>query len=184
MVQTSLITLEEFLKLPDTKPASEFIDGQIIQKPMPTGRRSTIQSELSAVINSALRDQKVARAFLELRCVFNDRAIVPDIAVFTWDRIPRDPDGKVANDFHTAPDWTIEIQTPTIKLIKKTLHNLEHGTTMTWIIDPEENAVLVYFSNRVVKLYDLETPNKQIDVPEFAKDLTLTASQIFSWLET
>ena len=37
MVQTSLkpITLEDFLKLPETKPASEFIDGQMLQKPMP-----------------------------------------------------------------------------------------------------------------------------------------------------
>jgi Uma2 family endonuclease len=31
------ITLEEFLKLPETKPASEYIDGEIIQKPMPKG---------------------------------------------------------------------------------------------------------------------------------------------------
>jgi len=29
------LTLEEFLKLPETKPASEYIGGQIIQKPMP-----------------------------------------------------------------------------------------------------------------------------------------------------
>ncbi len=34
MVQTPIkpITVEEFLKLPETKPASEYIDGQIIQK--------------------------------------------------------------------------------------------------------------------------------------------------------
>jgi Uma2 family endonuclease len=29
------ITLDEFLKLPETKSASEFINGKIIQKPMP-----------------------------------------------------------------------------------------------------------------------------------------------------
>jgi len=29
------ITLEEFLQLPQTKPASEFIDGYIYTKPMP-----------------------------------------------------------------------------------------------------------------------------------------------------
>jgi Uma2 family endonuclease len=39
MVQLSpkMITLEEFLELPETKPASEFVDGQILQKPMPKG---------------------------------------------------------------------------------------------------------------------------------------------------
>jgi Uma2 family endonuclease len=37
MVQAPLKTLklEEFLQLPETKPASEYIDGQIIQKPLP-----------------------------------------------------------------------------------------------------------------------------------------------------
>ncbi len=37
MVQTPVrqITLEEFLELPDTKPASEYIDGKVVQKSMP-----------------------------------------------------------------------------------------------------------------------------------------------------
>jgi Uma2 family endonuclease len=32
------LTLAAFLELPETKPASEYIDGQIIQKPMPPGK--------------------------------------------------------------------------------------------------------------------------------------------------
>ncbi|NJR41094.1 MAG: Uma2 family endonuclease, partial [Leptolyngbyaceae cyanobacterium CSU_1_4] len=37
MVQTSAkpLTLDEFLALPDTKPASEYLNGKVIQKPMP-----------------------------------------------------------------------------------------------------------------------------------------------------
>ena len=39
MVQTRLksLTLEEFLQLPETKPASEYIDNQIIQEANATG---------------------------------------------------------------------------------------------------------------------------------------------------
>jgi Uma2 family endonuclease len=42
MVQASAKswTLEAFLQLPETKPASEYLDGQIIQKPMPQGKHS------------------------------------------------------------------------------------------------------------------------------------------------
>jgi Uma2 family endonuclease len=36
------LTLKEFLDLPETKPASEYIDGQIIQKPIPKGKYSEI----------------------------------------------------------------------------------------------------------------------------------------------
>lgn len=33
VIITQPLTLEEFLKLPETKPASEYINGEIIQKP-------------------------------------------------------------------------------------------------------------------------------------------------------
>jgi Uma2 family endonuclease len=68
MVQTptKTLTLEEFLKLPETKPASEFIDGQIIQKPMPQGKHSTVQSDLVPAINTVLKPQHIARAYSEL----------------------------------------------------------------------------------------------------------------------
>lgn len=46
------ITLDEFLQLPETKPASEYIKGAIIQKPMPQGKHSTIQGELITKVNA------------------------------------------------------------------------------------------------------------------------------------
>jgi Uma2 family endonuclease len=49
-----VMTLAEFLLLPETKPANELIDGPIIQKPMPQGKHSSIQSELTANINADL----------------------------------------------------------------------------------------------------------------------------------
>ncbi|MEM9276460.1 MAG: Uma2 family endonuclease, partial [Cyanobacteria bacterium P01_F01_bin.143] len=36
-VRSKKLTLKEFLELPETKPASEYINGKIIQKPMPKG---------------------------------------------------------------------------------------------------------------------------------------------------
>jgi hypothetical protein len=57
MVQTPTkpLTLNEFPELPETKPALEFIGGQIAQKPIPQGKHSTIQLDLSADINRALK---------------------------------------------------------------------------------------------------------------------------------
>jgi Uma2 family endonuclease len=75
MVKTPFksITLEEFLALPETKLSSEYIDGQIIQKPMLQGKHSLIQGELILAINSILKTPKTARAFPELRCTFGGR---------------------------------------------------------------------------------------------------------------
>ena len=106
------ISLEAFLEMPATKPGSEWIAGEIIQKPTPQGKHSAIQLELAAMINSGLKPSKIARPFPELRCTFGDRSTIPDISVFAWERIVRDISGEVANVFNKAPDWTIEILSP------------------------------------------------------------------------
>ncbi len=185
MLQTLVqpLTLENFLQLPETEPGSEFIDGQIIQKPMPQGKHSAIQTELAAALNVNLKSEKIARAFSELRCTFTGRSIIPDITVFTWDRIPREKDGSVANIFQIPPDWIIEILSPDqthTKTIKKILSCLENGTQMGWLIDPIEQGVFVYLADQKVIFYD--EPESILPVPTFAQDLQLTVQQLFAWL--
>lgn len=185
MVQTPArpLTLEEFLKLPDTKPASEYIDGQILQKPMPQGEHSAIQTELATAINNIVKSQQIARAFSELRCTFGGRSIVPDISVFLWGRIPRKENGAIANTFEIAPDWAIEIlspdQSPT-KVTKNILHCINHGTQMGWLIIPQDQSVFVYGPDQSTAVYD--ESGVKLPVPTFMKDLTLTVNELFSWL--
>jgi Uma2 family endonuclease len=185
MVQTPAksLTLTEFLKSPETKPANEYVNGQIIQKPMPQGEHSTIQGELIIVANGVLKPQKVARAFPELRCTFGGRSIVPDVAVFTWKRIPRKANGGVANIFELAPDWTIEILSPDqsqMRVTKNILHCLQYGTEMGWSIDPAEQAVLVYPPKQQPQIFD--EPGDLLPVPSFASELRLTVGELFGWL--
>jgi Uma2 family endonuclease len=186
MVQspTKLLTLDEFLQLPETKPASEFINGQIIPKPMPQGKHSTVQSDLVPAANAVLKPDRIARAYSELRCTFGGRSIVPDISVFIWERIPRDQDGKVSNTFAIPPDWTIEILSPDqsqTKVVRNILHCLDHDTQMGWLIDPEEETVFVYFNDRTVAIF--EQKSDRIPVPAFAEAFHLTVGQLFGWLE-
>ena len=181
--QSKALTLEEFLKLPETKPASEYIDGQILPKPMPQGKHSRIQGELLSAINSVVRTKKIACAFPELRCTFGNRSTVPDIAVLVWDRIPREKNGEVADAFFLAPDWTIEILSPTqsqTKVIKNILHCLSHGTQMGWLIDPAEKTVFVYRHQQEFAVFD--QLDILIPVPAFAKEFSLTVENLFSWL--
>jgi Uma2 family endonuclease len=185
MLQTLVqpLTLENFLQLPETEPGSEFIDGQIIQKPMPQGKHSAIQMELGTAINAVVRSPKIARAFPELRCTFSGKSIIPDLAVFTWDRIPREEDGSVANVFAITPDWIIEILSPDqthTKIIKKILSCLENGTQMGWLIDPQEQGIFVYLANHGVNFYD--EVESILPTPKFAQSIQLTVGQLFSWL--
>ncbi len=180
---SKLINLEEFLALPETKPALEYIDGKIIPKPMPQGEHSTIQGELIIALNGALKPQKIARAFPELRCTFGGRSTVPDVTVFTWDRIPRQDNGRIANTFNIEPDWTIEILSPGqsySRVTRNILHSLDNGTKLGWLIDPNEQSVLVYFPSQQPAF--LEAATDILPVPDFAKAFELTLGELFGWL--
>lgn len=177
------LTLEEFLKLSETEPASEYIDGEIIQKPMPQGKHSVIQGELVSTINTVVKSRRIARAFTELRCTFGGRSIVPDVSVFVWDRIPRDENGEIANVFQLAPDWAIEILSPDqsqTKVTKKILQGLKYETQMGWLIDPDEKSVFVYTPKQQPEVF--EESGEQLPVPSFAKELRLSVGDLFGWL--
>lgn len=175
------LTLEEFLKLPETKPALEFINGEIIQKPMPQGKHSVIQFELCEAINQVAKPKKIALAFPELRCTFGGDSTVPDIAVFRWERIPIEPSGQIANRFETHPDWAIEILSPDqrqTKVIGNLLHCSRHGTELGWLIEPEEASILVIFPGQRVELLTGATALPILNGVE----LELTVEQVFGWL--
>ncbi|NJN31639.1 MAG: Uma2 family endonuclease [Synechococcales cyanobacterium RM1_1_8] len=114
MVQAPVkaITLAEFLQLPETKPASEYSDGRIFQKPVPQGKHSVLQGEIVSNFSGTLKQGKVAYGFPELRCTFGGRSVVPDVVVLLWANIPLDEDGEVANGVNRVPDWVVEILSP------------------------------------------------------------------------
>ncbi len=184
MVQTPVkqITLEEFLALPETKPASEYIDGQIIQKPMPQGHHSVIQMELGIELSLVLKRPGIAATFPELRCTFGGRSIVPDLAVFENSRIPTN-EGQIENVFTIAPDWTIEVLSPgqsANKVLKNINHCLAYGTQMGWLIDPVDRSVVICRIGHNSEVVD--EPSAMLLVPDFAESVQISISQMFGWL--
>ncbi len=176
--------LEEFLKLEETEPASEYFDNQIIQKTMPQGKHSRIQGKLTNVINNVTEDQKIALALPELRCTFAGKSIVPDVVVLSYEHIPRDENGDISNLISTAPDWMIEILSPEqnhSKVIKKILRCLEQGCQLGWLIDPEDKTIFAYFPNQKIAYFEAE--KDLLPIPEFIPELSLTLGEIFSWLK-
>lgn len=175
----SALNLQQFLKLPEIEdsPAWEFINGEVVQKPMPGGKHSRLQARLVGAINAV---DSPYEAFPELRCTFGNRSIVPDLAVVNRDRIPVDENGDIlSKGIEFAPEWVIEILSPEqsqMKVTRKILHSLRHGSQMGWLIDPDERVVLVYRSDSL--------PDEVVGdaIIPCLIDLKLTVDQMFDWL--
>lgn len=182
VIHNSSLTLETFLKQPETKPAKEYIDGDIIEKPMPKARHSRLQGKLIYHINEVAEKSKLAYAFPELRCTFGGRSIVPDIAVLYWKNIAVDDNGEPKDNILISPNWTIEILSPeqsSNRVTNNILHCLKYGCQLGWLIDPDDRSILIF------------QPDKQ---PEFCHrndnllvlegiNISLTTEQVFDWLK-
>jgi len=176
------VSLQDFLQLPETEPASEYLHGEIEQKPMPKGKHSVLQSELVSTINHIVKPQKLAYAFPELRCSFGGASLVPDITVFEWSRIPKDEKGQIADRFEIAPDWTIEILSPeqsASRVIKKITFCLNNGTKLGWFVDPGDECVTIFALDRtpVVKSGD-----EILTALEILGDWQFSANNLFQCL--
>ncbi|MCC5635218.1 Uma2 family endonuclease [Nostoc sp. CHAB 5844] len=179
----SNISLAEFLNLPETKPASEYIDGRIYEKPMPQGKHSILQTRLSTNINQVGESQQKALALTELRCTFSGHSLVPDIAVFEWSRIPTDENGEIANRFESYPDWTIEILSPDQfpnRVINKIIFCINQGTKLGWFIDPNDKSLMVFQPN---KLPEVKYNADILPVLDVLSDWQVKVVDIFSLLK-
>jgi Uma2 family endonuclease len=179
----SVLSLEEFLRLPETKPASEYIDTYVLQKPMPQGKHSTLQARLVAAINQYGIARQTVYAFPELRCTCAGRSLVPDIAVFSWERIPRNEAGEIANAFTIHPDWMIEILSPdqsSVRVINNILFFLNQGTQLGWLIDPEERTVLVFRPNQQPLV--IESVGELLPILPALAEWQLSMGELFAWL--
>ena len=179
---TGQLTLDTFLALPETTPASEYINGQVFQKPMPKTRHSRLQGKLTEAINRVAEDDQIAYAFPELRCTFGGRSIIPDISVLLWNNIRFDADGEPIDDVIIPPDWVIEILSPDQSANRVTgniLHCLKYGSQMGWLLDPDDRSVMVLKSNQTPELLSGDDL-----IPDIAElPMQLTAAQVFGWLK-
>lgn len=163
---TQNLSLEDFLRQPETKPASEFIHGVITQKTMSGTKHSRIQPKLANAIEQHTEDGQIASAFSELRYTFGERSLIPDITVIRWENLPWDDDETLTDRFLSYPDWTIEIlspdQSPSL-VIEKIIFYLRQGTALGWLIDPYTEVITVFKKGQKPTIHLAQPINDEID---------------------
>lgn len=176
------LTLDEFLRRPERKPALEYEDGEVSQKVSPKGKHSALQAGAVDLFNRYGLAGKIARAFPELRTTYAGRSYVPDVSVFRWERVPLDPNGYVADEFFLPPDIAAEIVSPkqsTIALVRKCLWYVDNGVRAAILVDPADKTILVFRPDRpVLALRGADSA----DLSEVLPGFVLVASEVFSAL--
>lgn len=150
MAATVRPTLDEWLTRPDTEPASEYVCGEVLQKPMPDLPHAILAGLLIELLRPYVRRLNLGLVAPELRCVFGPpsgtRGYVPDVAFISRARLPHG-DARALVPFRAAPDVAIEILSPDPQMgrfSEKIQFYLRHGVRLVWVVDPVAETVTVH----------------------------------------
>ena len=117
-----------------------------------------------------------------MRTTFAGASRVPDVAVYRWQRIPRDASGRIANDFREPPDIAVEIVSPEQSvnaLVRRCLWYVANGVEVALLVDPVDESVLAFRLNHEAVAW---RGGDRIDVSEVLPDFELTVEQLFASL--
>jgi Uma2 family endonuclease len=176
------LTLEQFLDLPEHKPALEFADGMVTQKVAPKGRHSLLQARLTEWFNGWAGPRRLALALPELRTTFAEKSYVPDVAVYRWERVPRTAAGRIADDFLEPPDVAVEIVSPRQSvdlLVQRCRWYVSHGVRMALLVDPQQEIIMEFRPHLAAQ--ELRA-DEQLDFGEILPGLRCTVADVFGLL--
>lgn len=142
------MTLDEFLALPETEPPSELIDGEVVQKTMPTYLHSLIASYVAAVLLPYLMRTREGTVHVEPRHAHRQesRSYLPDVAVILRGRV-RSSQEQQRGPLWFVPDIAVEVLSPDDRpghVAEKVDFYIRSGTPLVWLIDPIDRTLIAY----------------------------------------
>ena len=145
MVASTLMTLDEFMQLPDDGFRHELIRGRLHRTPIPTAIHGRTVSVVSLLLSLATRDDKLGTVYG--RCGFilpgePDTLVAPDLAFVGEARLPIDEDDYPV----LAPDLVVEVIDPSDSapaIAEKIDLYVAVGVRLVLAIDPVKRTVRV-----------------------------------------
>jgi Uma2 family endonuclease len=170
------LTLEQFLALPEAKPALEYgPKGQVSQKMSPTTDHGALQIDMGGRLNEYAKSRGLGRAYTEHRVNIGGRSVVPDVTYYGASRPPARPYPT------TPPDLAIEIASPGQsrgELADRCAWYVQQGSTMALLIDPEARTIEAFSAGARKTLRGAETLPLEPVLP----GLELSVGEVFSAL--
>ncbi len=162
MATKALITVEEYLRTSFDGPDCEFVDGEVVERPMGELPHSTIQTEMIVRLHALARQLQI-QVKTEIRIqTRKTRFRVADIAVWRA--------GDIGSRIPTvAPFLVVEIFSPEDRMVRvqqKVQEYLEMGTEYVWLVDPDERQAIVYSQQTPAGRFEemLQTHNPDIQI--------------------
>ena len=179
MTTTARLTLEQFLKLPEQKPALEFdANGTIHVKMSPNTDHAALQVQIALILRrwtDADLPRRRGYVYSELRTNVAGASKLPDVALYR--SRPRESKRKHAIE---VANVAIEILSPRDDIDEqyaKCEWYLDNGAEVALLVDPVARSVTRFRSGGEIDVWS--SPSKLLIVP----GLELSLDEVFSILD-
>lgn len=142
----TLLTLEEFLALPEDGNKYELNQGELVVMPMASAEHGLILSNIAYILFDGIRGKRLGRVFPEMAyalCREPELSLrQPDVSFVSLDRIQ-----SVQGYFDGAPELAVEVVSPSdhaADLHLKVKQYLAAGSHEVWVVYPQMRSVEIY----------------------------------------
>jgi len=157
-----------------TKPASEWIAGRVVQKASPSQRHASAQTRIAAALLAWSDEFETGRVGTEWEFRIappgeKPRTLVPDIAFLAYQKISLEKE-RAAQYPLTAPDAAFEVLSPRDRksyVAEKIRVYLASGTVLVAIVDPDARTVALHDARGIRLLSALDIVRHE-SLPGFA----------------
>jgi Uma2 family endonuclease len=178
-----VLTLEQFLELPEVKPPLEFLQGRIEQKVSPTLAHSLLSKRLTHVLDDYAIPRRLGEAFPELRCSFGSESFVVDVCFFARGRLPLSDRGYPDEKVMLAPDLAIEVLSPgqtVAKLSARLSRCVRKGVRLGWLIQPRRRRAYAIAPGHPLRTLER---GAALEGEAVLPGFRLPLDELFGWLE-
>jgi len=146
-----LATVADFLAIPEERRFHELIDGELLEKAMPSPKHGGAQASLAAVLFPKYNRRPGGRwpggwwFATEVEIQFTEHELYrPDVGGWRRERLPELPN---ETPIVVLPDWVCEVLSPSNTrpdLVKKFRTYHGSGVAHYWIVDPLSEILTVH----------------------------------------
>jgi Uma2 family endonuclease len=177
----NITTAEQLLQLPEDFGPCELVRGELIMMTPAGSEHAEIEMRLLLRLGNFVEEHKLGRVYpgdtgflLEEN---KDTVRCPDVAFVCAARVPA---GRIKGFFPAAPDFAVEIRSPSNRpgeVDEKIGQYLETGVQVVWDVDPESRTVTVHRPGETPEVYSGEMVLAE---PELLPGFSIALKSIFN----
>ena len=180
-VPKSLLTAEEYEKLPDEGIPTELVRGRVVEMNMPAPRHGEICVNITLLVGPHVRTQGLGRL------VSNDSGVITergpdtvrggDVEYYSYARVPKGP--LPGGYLDVVPELVFEVRSPGDRwprLIAKAAEYLEAGVSVVCILDQVSQTAHVYRAEESPMILKRD---EELSLPDILGELRVAVRRFF-----